>query len=807
MMWIPSCLAALPSFLPQDPSWSLSFDGISPAKAALILLVLFLATLLAYWRWAPGVRVWKKALLVMLRTLACLILVALLTKPVLVHTLKEEVRQPLAIVVDGSESMRVADHRESDEDLKRAAIAAGTVPADAGLPGKPPDDTATTLGNAPRTEVLQRLATNPQLDLWRGLAEKSDLEFHGFGRSASSIGEPITQVSDTLGEEVARRFKDAQTDDSVTAIGESLRQVLQEPRPQSLGGVLLITDGANNSGSSPLETAMICKEQNVPLFIYGVGMTSPRDVIVKDIRAPKLAFVGERMQVSAHISAKGMAGKSIPVILKADGVEVERRDLAIEDERGQDIALHLVPENPGDIRLEISVPPQTGEASTENNQVTTSVRVTDKKFHVLLIEQEPRWDFRYLLDYLERDRRLEVKCVMIDGEPGLDKIPDSPFLPALPDTREAFFASQVLILGDVNPEDLGEARMQTIAEWVEAGGGIIFLAGANYSPTAYAGTPLEPLLPVVPDNLARNDQDGTRSTEPFQLRLSRAGQQSPFLQMDPDAALNREIWAGFPGVRWTAPILRIRPGAEVLLVDPRPERTGRYGQLPVFAMQGHGSGTCVYFGTDETYRWRSRTGEKYYSILWGQIMQSLALQLLEGASALTQLKTDRKEYAPGNTVTISGKAYTRSYEPYIAPSLEGTITWKVDGKSGSAPLSLQSTSRNAYRGEYVPTQPGSYSFVTARDPEGIVKFEVVDMRLEKTRTALDDRLLRGMAEAAGGHFFREEDLHKLPGLLAQRSATVSTFKKVDLYQSGWILAALLSFLFLEWFVRKLVRLK
>jgi hypothetical protein len=788
-----SLLAALPSFFPQDSSWSLSYDGISPEKASLLLLVLFLATLLAYWRWAPGVQVWKKGLLILLRTLACLVMVALLTKPVLVHTLKEEVRQPLAIMIDGSESMRVADRRVSEDDLKRAAIASGTGKGE---------------GNPSRTELLQRLAVNQEMNLWRSLAEKSDLEFHGFGRSAAALGEPITKVNgSTFDQEIQQRFKDAQTDDSVTAIGESLRQVLQEPRPQSLGGVLLITDGANNSGSSPLETAMMCREQGVPLFIYGIGMTSPRDVIVKDIRAPKLAFAGERMQLSAHVIAKGMPGQSIPVILKAGGVEVERRDVVLEDERGQDIALHYVPQAAGEVRLEISVPPQTGEASTENNLVSTTVRVTDKKFHVLLIEQEPRWDFRYLLDYLQRDRRLEVKCVMIDGEPGLDKIQDSPFLPALPETRDAFFSSQVLIIGDVNPADLGEARMQMMAEWVEAGGGIIFLAGPHHNPTSYAGTPLEPLLPVVPDNLAKNDQEGTSASEPFQLRLSRAGQQSPFLQMDPDATLNREIWAGFPGVLWTAPILRVRPGAEVLLVDSRPERSGRYGQLPVFAMQAYGSGSCVYFGTDETYRWRSRTGEKYYSILWGQIMQSLALQLLEGASSLTQLKSDRKEYAPGDTVTISGNAFTETYEPYIAPSLDGTITWKAGEKNASAPLTLQATSRNSFRGEFVPSEPGSYSYVTKRDPQGVVKFEVVDLRLEKTRTALDDRLLRGMAEAAGGHFFREEELHKIPELVAARSATVSTFKKVELYQSGWILGTLLGLLFIEWFVRKLVRLK
>jgi len=36
---------------------------------------------------------------------------------------------------------------------------------------------------------------------------------------------------------------------------------------------------------------------------------------------------------------------------------------------------------------------------------------------------------------------------------------------------------------------------------------------------------------------------------------------------------------------------------------------------------------------------------------------------------------------------------------------------------------------------------------------------------------------------------------------------VSTFKKVELYQSGWILGTLLGLLFIEWFVRKLVRLK
>jgi uncharacterized membrane protein len=788
-------------------TWALSYEGISPGQAFGVLALLVCATLAAYWRWAPGVRVWKKGGLVALRILACVVLVALLAKPVLVLTLQEPVRQPLAVMVDGSDSMTVEDRRENPEDLQRAAIATGMSDPAAGLKSAPPADAAAKLTGISRADLLLQISLNPKLDLWRRLAKQSDLSFYRFGRSATQTGATITQATDSTPEDVAGLLKDAQTGDSATAIGESLRQVLQEPRPQALGGVLLITDGESNAGSSALEAAMICKEQNVPLFVYGTGVTSPRDIIVQEVRAPKLAFAGERLQVTAHVGSRGLPGKSVTVILKADGEAVDQREITLGDDRGEDVALHFIPTHAGDLRVEMSVPPQPGEATVENNQASTSIRITDRKFHVLLIEQEPRWDFRYLLEYLRRDPRLEVKCSMIDGEPGLDKIEDSPFLPTLPDTREAYFSSQVLILGDVNPEDLGEERMRIIADWVEAGGGIIFLAGPNFSPNAYADTPLEPLLPVVPDNSIQNEQGSRRATEPFQLHLTRLGEQSPYLQMDPDPEVNREIWSEFPGVRWTAPIVRVKPGAEVLLVDPRPERAGRYGQLPVFAMQGYGSGTCVYLGTDETYRWRSRTGEKYYSILWGQIMQSLSLQLLEGASSLTQLKTDRKEYGVGDPVIISGNAYTEGYEPYLAPSLDGAVTAQIDGKPVNEPLSLHPTAKNSYRGEFIPKTPGSYSFATTRDPGGILKFEVVDMRLEQTRTALDDRLLQGMADTAGGQFLREEDLYKLPELIGAKSATVATFKKIEIYQSAWMLGGLFAFLFLEWFFRKLSRLK
>jgi hypothetical protein len=350
--------------------------------------------------------------------------------------------------------------------------------------------------------------------------------------------------------------------------------------------------------------------------------------------------------------------------------------------------------------------------------------------------------------------------------------------------------------------------MEMIRDWVEAGGGIIFLAGSGYNPSAYGGTPLEQLLPVLPDTASFGTAASRREREPFPLELTAQGQRSPYLQMDADPETNRRIWESFPGIRWAAPVARAKLGAAVLLVDPRPSSAGRYGQLPVFAMQGYGSGKCVYFGTDETYRWRSKIGETYYSILWGQIMQTLALQLLDNASPLTQLKTDRKRYKVGDRVIVAGNVYSADYAPLIVPRLEGVIEISGNGKmTATRGLDLVATEKNSFRGDFIARQAGSYAFHTARDPGGVLKFEVADNNLEKTQTALDDRLLKDMASAAGGRFLREEDLRNLPDWISATTTRVATHRKMELYRSVPILSGLLVLMFSEWTVRRLNRLK
>jgi hypothetical protein len=67
-----------------------------------------------------------------------------------------------------------------------------------------------------------------------------------------------------------------------------------------------------------------------------------------------------------------------------------------------------------------------------------------------------------------------------------------PFLKTFPDSLAALVDNAVVILGDVNPAELGETRMKALREWVgDMGGALIFLAGAKNDPFRYGGTPLE----------------------------------------------------------------------------------------------------------------------------------------------------------------------------------------------------------------------------------------------------------------------------------------------------------------------------
>jgi len=759
---------------------SVTWAGLNPGWALLTWLALIALLLWSYRRQAPRMARRRRAVLIVLRALSLGLLLVLLARPMLNLEIQERTRRTLAVLIDASQSMTLADGRSDPADIDRAAFAMGTPIA----------------ARISRAELLSALAANPKLDLWPSLASKANLEFFTFGRELTSLGTPPPREVDSL-------FKSIDYQQNFTALGDSLRDLLNRTRGQSLAGVLVITDGANNTGAPPLEAARLAKQDDVPLYLYGVGVTSPRDLSVIEVSGPQFALLRERAEFTARIRATGLSGQKTQITLTADGRKVASRVLGLGADGEQEITLDFVPAALGELTVEVSAEPIPGETVTENNSATASVRVVDTKTRVLYVEGEPRWDFRYLIDLLQRDRRMSVDCVMIDGDPSLAQQPDSRFLPAIPDDKNRLLSYDVILIGDVDPKAIGPTRMALLAEWVEKyGGGLAFLAGPRFSPAAYRGTPLETLLPV---ELDANANAAPNHPEPVQLKLTPAGERSPVTVLADDPRESAALWARFPGVRWTARVGRPRPAAQVLLADPSPASANRAGSMPVVALQPYGMGQIAFVGTDQTHVWRSGIGERHHTRVWGQLIQSLAAARQSGGSQLTRLSSERSRYLVGERVVIKGRAFAADFSPLGDSSLPGTLSVKsAAGSAQVTELRLAATPGRPgeFRGEFTARTPGSHTFIAARDSNALVQFEVAEPRLELGDPAMNETLLRAMAEAAGGRFLREEDLAGLPALVAAGSAGLPSFKAVDLALSPWLLGLFILSATTEWFVRR-----
>ena len=268
------------------------------------------------------------------------------------------------------------------------------------------------------------------------------------------------------------------------------------------------------------------------------------------------------------------------------------------------------------------------------------------------------------------------------------------------------------------------------------------------------------------------------------------------------------LWKRLPPVYWVAKVLRAKPAAEVLLVDPDPVRASRFGKMPVIALQQYGLGQVMYVGTDNTWRWRKNIGDLFYTAMWGQIAQRMSLPRLMGGSKRTQLSTERQNYLTGERVSVFARLYSVGYEPVQEPAVKG-IFGLVNGGSGKSEVTLRPIPEQPglYRGEFVAPAPGAYQLLVEQDPATPLDFNVTEPKFELGETAMNESLLKELAATTGGAFFREENLHQLPDTIRAKAERVSSPLEVELWSSPLYFLLMLGVVTGEWVLRKMSHLK
>ncbi len=233
----------------------------------------------------------------------------------------------------------------------------------------------------------------------------------------------------------------------------------------------------------------------------------PAIIELTELLVDDVVFVDDAVRFQAKLSARGFAGEKAMVRLKE--LEPGSKDPAkaqrarIEGGRaaagraspsGSSWSHH--PKTTGERTFIIEVDKLPRELQTDNNRIERVVTVRKEKLRVLFVDSEPRYEFRYLKNYLERDETIDLNVVLLSSDPNYSE-QDRSAIPTFPAAKDDLFAYDVVIFGDADISYMSQSQLQNMVEFVtEKGGGVLFVAGDLFNPLAYHGTPLELLLPI-----------------------------------------------------------------------------------------------------------------------------------------------------------------------------------------------------------------------------------------------------------------------------------------------------------------------
>ena len=773
-------------------------------------------TVFVYLRVARPLHPRYRFLLMLLRITAASILLGCLLAPVIIE--KKDITPPthLSILVDTSRSMKLVDAPMSEIPISRFS------------------------------QVNQLLFNIPGQFLTT-LQDRFEVHLYPFNTRL--------QQSVLLAQEADALLPTFEAEGNLTDIGGAIREAAAAWKGQQTAGIVLITDGAHNSGQFPLETITALE---VPIYPIGVGSVEPpKDIQIQRVNYTPIAYTDHESVIQVSVGQTGYTGKTTQVSLR----EVESNSLvdavtftfnahqevnAIDASTQHVIELKITPQSEGNFQYSVTLPTLDGELTAANNQKTFSVKVVKAKLNVFYLEGRPRWDYTFLKRTLERDPDIEATCAILASDRS-KRLPVDSVLnrldgyypqatpvsetPKFPETLAELSKYDVLILGDLGAEQLTETQQRAILDFVETRGKpVIFLPSRNtLGVNGFGNTELAPLLPIdIPTRGCR-----VEDTE-FTVQLTQSGAFHPMLQLhETQMAVSSQAQAGsglttdnflsnMPAVPRFFSGFRLRGGATTLMDNGK--------GMPILVLQRAGLGKSLLIAAEGFYNWqfgvKTFKDKRYHAIyprFWAQVLRWMATNTDDKNVYLT---TDASTYAIGDTVKVTAYLYSETYQPQAGATVEIEVvppdgdpfqvkssrSSVVDSQSGGETATPDPSFDSHFTAQFVLLQKGKYR-IRATGKSGNLKLgeDQIDVYAhpqlaELENPQLNEALLKQLAAQTGGAYFRMADAESVPENISNVQNPIFVDAERELWAHPLVLIAVVGLLGTEWFLRKRVGL-
>ena len=522
-----------------------------------------------------------------------------------------------------------------------------------------------------RIDIARRLLDAKETGLLKHLRQLGEPDLFDFGEPPQTLTDPSELPHPTL---------------RSTRLGSVVQDVLSRYGEEPLAALLLVTDGNSNAGKPLAEIRTILEERKVPLLALGVGaLDPPPDIAISRVLAPRTAFSGDIVDLNVTLHRHGYTDRPITLSVKERGRVLSEITVPPGDESILTLDLSFAESASGYRHYRVMAELQPGEIVLDNNRRSVSINVLTDPIKVLLVDEFPRWESRYLADMLERDKRVRVDIVFADllGEGGLSSGG------IYPEEVAGLFRYDLIIMGDIDPRRLNLSQVSDLHSFViNRGGTLVLLAGPNHMPADWELTPLGTIIPVsssATDAKLGFDRRGIAEATPT-LQEAFAGDE--LLQIGRSSAASARLWGTLAGMDWVRAGVTPAANAETLA------RTSRGDPLLLYANAGLGK--VLYLGSDSFWRWRERARATFHRRLWSQILLWSVRGRTAGANPFVKIITDRADYAPEEPITVKARVFDRDQRPLE----DGTVSAEIFDAEGGLVRNLRFVPLDSSGGEY-----------------------------------------------------------------------------------------------------------
>lgn len=537
---------------------------------------------------------------------------------------------------------------------------------------------------------------------------------------------------------------------------------------KNLAGLVVLSDGIYNSGSSPLYSP-----SRVPVHTIGVGDTTERiDLVLRNVLYNKIAYQGNQFPLRAEVLIRGTDAQEIVVSAFQKGKLIARESRNSGNSSILNFDFQIDANEKGLQKIDISVAPIGQERNRKNNYASAFVEVVEGKKKILLVSPAPHPDIKAIRTVVEENANYEFTVHI----PGVSDAPPQALRPENIDL--AIFQQAIDYSGKTTP---------LFSQLLENGTSLFIMLGdrSNLRQLAANG------IPVTFEN-------------PGQWDAVTPVINAEFKDFGFSDKLNG-IFARYPPARVPFGKFSYPPNSNVLLF----QRIGRVStdRPLLFTATSNDQKMAVLIG-DGVWRWRL---DEYAETQKTEGFDDVFSKLIQYLSTREDKRKFRSfplqnEFTASEPVIFESQVYNELYEQVFGQRVDIELTDEQDNKFQYSYITSPGNSRYRIGG----LSEGVYSYTASTDLNGVRQsvngeFLVSEQNIESQNLTADFNLLRRWSANTGGKFYKASNLQQLESDFATVKAQSLIHSEESfnpLINLKLVFFFLLMLISAEWFARK-----